>query len=149
MDRSVFKILISNSGAFPFRFHLSHRNPPVRWRGKLKNPAPALTLKPERSGPLPTLVFRPGKDQGKPDALSRRPDYSPHKGGDSESKYKVFLKPSQVDARHLTSSVKVNAAAAQAIDTDEDLAQAIKASLKNDPTMAQCLENLENPELPR
>src|ERR1700687_5632004 len=57
MDRSVFKILISNSGAFPFRFHLSHRNPPVRWRGKLKNPAPALTLKPERSGPLPTLAL--------------------------------------------------------------------------------------------
>ena len=56
MNRCVFKILISNSGAFPFQFHLSHRNPPVRWRGKLKNPAPALTLKPERSGPLPTLV---------------------------------------------------------------------------------------------
>ena len=53
----MFKILISNSGAFPFRFPLSHRNPPVRWRGKLKNPAPALTLKPERSGPLPTLRF--------------------------------------------------------------------------------------------
>src|ERR1700686_5112890 len=59
MDRSVFKILISNSGAFPFRFHLSHRYPPVRWRGKLKNPAPALTLKPERSGPLPTLDYSP------------------------------------------------------------------------------------------
>jgi len=27
------------------------------------------------------IVFRPGKDQGKPDALSRRPDYSPHKVG--------------------------------------------------------------------
>src|SRR6202165_392033 len=96
------------------------------------------------------IVFRPGKDQGKPDALSRRPDYSPRKGRDSEKQGKVFLKPSQVDTSHLTNlSLTLNTAAAQTIDTDDDPAQAIKTSLADDPNLALHLESLRNPELPR
>jgi hypothetical protein len=41
------------------------------------------------------IVFRPGKDQGKPDTLSRRPHYWPLKGGGRENKNNefLFLKP--------------------------------------------------------
>ncbi|HXN89892.1 MAG TPA: RNase H-like domain-containing protein, partial [Candidatus Sulfotelmatobacter sp.] len=98
------------------------------------------------------IVFRPGKDQGKPDALSRRPDYSPRKGGDREMQGKVFLKPSQVDTSHLANpspTLTLNTAAAQTTDTDDDLAQAIKTSLADDPNLAPHLDSLRNPELPR
>jgi hypothetical protein len=105
------------------------------------------------------IVFRPGKDQGKPDALSRRPDYSPRKGGDSRKKSQIFLKPSQTDTSRIDPNTErtnassitltVNAVAAQAIDTDDDLAQLIKNSLPEDPDVGQHLQNLQNPELQR
>jgi len=42
-----------------------------------------------------TIVFRPGKQEGKPDALSRRPDYT--LGNDASESTMTFLKPKQVD----------------------------------------------------
>src|SRR5277367_1926572 len=41
------------------------------------------------------IVFRPGKQGGKPDALSRRPDYTLSK--DASERTMTVLKPEQVD----------------------------------------------------
>jgi hypothetical protein len=48
-----------------------------------------------------------------------------------------------------TATFTVNATAAQRIDTDEDLAQAIKDALPSDPDIAAYLEYIRKPELPR
>ena len=41
------------------------------------------------------IIFRPGKHGGKPDALSRRPDYTLR--NDASERTMTFLKPEQVD----------------------------------------------------
>jgi hypothetical protein len=102
------------------------------------------------------IIFRPGKRQGKPDALSRRPDYRPYKegGGAAAQGESIFLKTDQVDTSLLDSAVdvvavKLNTIGAQAITTDDDLAQAIKNALPNDPNIGPYLENLSDPTLPQ
>src|ERR1700691_462644 len=43
------------------------------------------------------IIYRPGPKNGKPDALSRHPDYHPEGGGDPlYSSNKPFLKPGQL-----------------------------------------------------
>jgi hypothetical protein len=101
-----------------------------------------------------TIIFRPGKHQGKPDALSRRPDYWPPKGGNGDKNNEfLFLKPNQVDLSlcpTLTRTpIAVSATAGETITTDDELAEAIKTALPNDPNIGSYLENLRNPELPR
>jgi hypothetical protein len=67
----------------------------------------------------------------------------------------IFLKTDQIDTSLLDSSlvvlaIKLNALGAQAIIYHyDDLAQAIKNSLPNDPNIGPYLENLRNPHSPR
>jgi hypothetical protein len=104
------------------------------------------------------IIFRPGKDQGKPDALSRRPDYWPPKGGGRENKNNefLFLKRHQVDLSHLESPtlsskahlVALKGNAIDSIATDDELAKAIKTVLLDDQDIGQHLGSLHNPDLP-
>jgi RNase H-like domain found in reverse transcriptase/Reverse transcriptase (RNA-dependent DNA polymerase)/Integrase zinc binding domain/Chromo (CHRromatin Organisation MOdifier) domain/gag-polyprotein putative aspartyl protease len=107
-----------------------------------------------------TIIFRPGKHQGKPDALSRRPDYLPLKGGGGDNKNNefLFLKPHQVDlsllpedsaCTHLSAQSIHLATAVETLATDDALADAIKVALPRDPNIGPYLKNLHSPELPR
>jgi hypothetical protein len=101
------------------------------------------------------IVFRPGKRQGKPDALSRRPDYRPRGGEDRAAAQdkSIFLKTDQFDTFFLehpsTNTLTLNANRAQVFNTDDDLAQAIKTALPEDRNIGPHLENLHNPDLER
>ena len=85
-----------------------------------------------------TITFRPGIRQGKPDALSRRPDHRSLKGGDTLAKKHqfAFLKPSQVkDFPTKNEEVYTSSLAAMQViplDVDEDLAKAIQEALPRD-----------------
>ena len=101
-----------------------------------------------------TITFRPGVRQGKPDALSRRPDHRSLERGDTLAKKHefAFLKPHQVkdlskDTEIYTGSLSAMQVIPLSIDTD--LAKAIQGALPTDPTVGEYLENLRNPELPR
>src|SRR5208282_3543520 len=82
------------------------------------------------------IVFRPGKQGGKPDALSRRPDYmSPEE--DRDIRTMAFLKPDQVDTSLLNPKtpeailqcVRLNSVVAEVMAIDEELAQNIRQAL--------------------
>jgi hypothetical protein len=96
-----------------------------------------------------TITFRPGVRQGKPDALSRRPDHR-SKGGDTLGKKHefAFLKPHQV---HDTEVYAGSLSAMQVIPlgVDDDLSKAIQDALPADRNIGEYLENLRNPDLPR
>ena len=96
------------------------------------------------------IQFRPGVEAGKPDALSRRPDYWPKGGGDPATRNEfTFLKPEQVEGFPNEANYIVCAAVAQSLDIDRNLGTAISASLPMDPDIGPYLEQLRNPELPR
>ena len=96
------------------------------------------------------IQFRPGVEAGKPDALSRRPDYWPKGGGDAASRNEfTFLKPEQVEGFLSELNYMVCAAVAQALDIDEDLGTAITAALPTDPDIGPYLEQLRDTGLPR
>ena len=106
------------------------------------------------------IQFRPGVEAGKPDALSRRPDYWPKGGGDPATRNEfTFLKPEQMEgfpSEELSNketpseaNYMVCAAVAQSLDIDQDLGAAISAALPMDPDIGPYLEQLRNPELPR
>jgi hypothetical protein len=101
-----------------------------------------------------TITFRPGIRQGKPDALSRRPDHRSSKGGDTLGKKHefAFLKPHQVKDFENNNEVYTCSASAMEViplGIDEDLAKAIQEALPTDPNIGEYLENLRNPDLPR
>ena len=98
------------------------------------------------------IKFRPGVKSGKPDALSRRPDYSPLKEGGTiriQHEY-AFLKPNQIDVLDETAPhFKISELAATAIDIDNDLAKAITAALPLDADIGPHLKYLQDLNLPR
>jgi RNase H-like domain found in reverse transcriptase/Reverse transcriptase (RNA-dependent DNA polymerase)/Integrase zinc binding domain/Chromo (CHRromatin Organisation MOdifier) domain len=102
-----------------------------------------------------TITFRPGVRQGKPDALSRRPDHRSLKGGDTLTKKHefAFLKPSQVkDFPTKNEEVYTSSLAAMQViplNVDDDLAKAIQEALPEDRNIGEYLENLRDPDLPR
>ncbi len=91
------------------------------------------------------IVFRPGKRSGKPDALSRRPDYT--SGKNPEARTLTFLKPHQVDTAELASSAfTLNNAVVEHVGIDGDLLAKIRARLDDDPDLGPILHRLQNPE---
>ena len=106
-----------------------------------------------------TIVFRPGKQGGKPDALSRRPDYT--LGKDASERTMTFLRPEQVDTSLLPHDDPVLAsyclAAAEAtpavgaitIGGNETLAAQIRDALEHDEAVSPLLPYLRDPVLPR
>jgi transposase InsO family protein len=102
------------------------------------------------------IVFRPGKQGGKPDALSRRPDYmSPEE--DRDTRTMAFLKPEQVDTSWLNletpettlQCVRLNNVVAEVMGIDEDLAQSIRQALPVDPQIGSYLKYLVDDTIPR
>ena len=89
------------------------------------------------------IQFRPGIEAGKPDALSRRPDYWPPKGGgDSDSRNEfTFLKPDQVKGfPSLATTYMICASVAQSMNIDEDLKDSIANALPDDPDIGSYLQ---------
>jgi hypothetical protein len=99
------------------------------------------------------IVFRPGKQGGKPDALSRRPDYT--LGNDAEARTMTFLKPNQVDTSLLDDSevahLNCTLAATNALNigTNHARAAAIRTALESDEEIRPHLPYLRDPTLPR
>ena len=111
------------------------------------------------------IIFRPGKQGGKPDALSRRPDYT--SGDDSASRTITFLKPHHVDTSSLGSeytagprdgstvrAYSLNAAITQqlphrVLGTDTPLQEKILSHLDQDQKLSPRLPHLRNTSLPR
>jgi transposase InsO family protein len=99
------------------------------------------------------IVFRPGKQGGKPDALSRRPDYTLGKVADERTM--TFLKPSQIDTSLLPTDDPVLAAIAlfpaQILDAPilDEFSDSLRTALDEDDTIATILSHLREPELPR
>ena len=85
------------------------------------------------------IHFRPGVQGGKPDALSRRPDYVSE---NSVREPVPFLKPSQVD----TSEIEMGALESEHVGAlmDTALRQAILDALPGDPVASACLESLQD-----
>jgi hypothetical protein len=75
------------------------------------------------------IHFRPGKQGGKPDALSRRPDYVKE---NSIHEPTPFLKPEQVELGTREAGVR---------PSDEELCQAIMDALPKDPVVGTDLES--------
>jgi hypothetical protein len=100
-----------------------------------------------------TITFRPGVRQGKPDALSRRPDHRSKGGITLGKKHEfAFLKPHQVhDLSNNTEVYTGSLSAMQVIPLgiDDDLSKAIQEALPADRNIGEYLENLRNPDLPR
>ena len=100
------------------------------------------------------IVFRPGKQSGKPDALSRRPDYM--KGGLGSKETTTILKPDQVDVSALVESgelakdyLEVNAVSVAPMDKDDELGRRIKEAVEKDEEVGPYLKFLRSPNLPR
>ena len=96
------------------------------------------------------IVFRPGKQGGKPDALSRRPD---HFDGPSVPRQAMtFLKPNQVDTALLPSdvpSLSLNLAIINEVSVDKDLQHQIHQALPQDSDVGPYLTQIKDPNLPR
>ena len=108
------------------------------------------------------IHYRPGTLGGKPDALSRRPDYRPLRGGGTtmpKSKNPnefQFLKPQQLqdfptdkERTAIIAQLSISATIVQPLDQDESFLNEIKSSLKNDQAISPYLSQLEDPTLPR
>jgi len=99
------------------------------------------------------IVFRPGKEGGKPDALSRRPDYT--LGDEKEARNLTFLKPDQADTSLLSAkdvvltAYSLNNAIVESVGTNEHRAKAIRDALLLDPELGPYLQYLHDPDLPR
>jgi hypothetical protein len=96
------------------------------------------------------IVFRPGKQGGKPDALSRRPDYT--MGDNSAARTLTFLKPHQVDTSSLDANLpafSLNSAMIASLGTDTDLANTIRTNLDQDEFIHSYLPYLRAPTEPR
>ena len=109
------------------------------------------------------IVFRPGKQGGKPDALSRRPDYT--LGEKDRSKTMTFLKPEQIDTTLIDQDTdpeplqdtdpeplqeySLNATVIDTIGVDEELQERIKEALPKDAEVAPYLNQIADPTLPR
>jgi Reverse transcriptase (RNA-dependent DNA polymerase)/RNase H-like domain found in reverse transcriptase/Integrase zinc binding domain/Chromo (CHRromatin Organisation MOdifier) domain/Integrase core domain/Retroviral aspartyl protease len=89
------------------------------------------------------IVYRPGKKGGKPDALSRRPDYQiGHKGGEKgKTEKQEFLKPHQFTVSEALVSYPMG--------IDEDLKREIAQNLTTDENIGMYLQYLKDPDLPR
>ena len=106
------------------------------------------------------IVFRPGKQGGKPDALSRRPDHT--LGNDVSERTMTFLKPEQIDTSLLptddpllTSYVLAaahtvgDAASVTTIERSDDRAATIRNALDRDEVASYLLPYLRDPTLAR
>jgi hypothetical protein len=101
------------------------------------------------------IVFRPGKQGGKPDALSRRPDYPA--GKDPGDRLMTFLKPKQVDlslldpADPILASYSINPIVIASTEPPNSLAtpcprqQAILRAQEQDPRLTSLLSYLRDP----
>ena len=82
-------------------------------------------------------------EAGKPDALSRRPDYWPKGGSDPATRNEfTFLKPEQMEGFPSEANYMVCAAVAQSLDIDQDLGATIGAALPADLDIGPHLEQL-------
>ena len=99
------------------------------------------------------IVFRPGKQGGKPDALSRRPDYT--LGKDASERTMTFLKPEQVDISLLNPEDPILATyLLNIVDTttatpEDARTQNILAALDRDPEIGPYLPQIRDPASPR
>jgi len=98
------------------------------------------------------IVFRPGKLGGKPDALSRRPDYGTSSGPD-QSPISTFLKPSQLDLSLLDeaeahAAYVLNSTIIESVGVDEEKATTIRDTLPTDPEVGPYLRYLRDRFLP-
>src|SRR5437667_11233481 len=105
-----------------------------------------------------TITYRPGSLGGKPDALSRRPDYRPTNGGGTLRKPNQFqfLKPHQLinfpenEERIATiNQLSLSTTVIKSLNPDVGFADKIKAALPMDPNIGPYLANLHDPTLPR
>jgi hypothetical protein len=97
------------------------------------------------------IIFRPGKEGGKPDALSRRPDYKEQ--AQLGDRTMTFLKPEQVDTsaiKERSQETKISAQSARTeLREDMGLKQAILDALPRDPTIGEYLNHLRDPTMER
>lgn len=83
------------------------------------------------------ITFRPGRLQGKPDALSRRPEYQPKRGDGTEDQRKIpLLKTTQLRLQALIATPKTT------------LSDQIRQHLKNDPTAEEIRQQLRDNDSP-
>ena len=102
------------------------------------------------------IMFRPGKLGGKPDALSRRPDYM-HGDLSIPSQETMFLRSDQIDTSLLDQDIlesnaiflSLNKTTIQSIDVDTDLIQLIKDALPGDRNIGPYIELLKDPTMSR
>ena len=84
------------------------------------------------------IIYHPGPKNGKPDALSRCPDYHPKGGGDPLDSFdKPFLKPGQLI---LSTIFKPN--------PTNTFLEDIKSAQSLDPTLSPLLIHLKDPDTP-
>jgi len=101
------------------------------------------------------IVFRPGRDGGKPDALSRRPDYAEQ--ARSEDRTMTFLRPNQVDTSAIAGELKAPLEQAEVaarnvktgVGDDAGLENKIRDALQEDPDVQEYLRYLREPTLLR
>jgi len=101
------------------------------------------------------IVFRPGKDGGKPDTPSRRPDYAEQARGEDQTM--TFLRPNQVDTLAIVEELKAppeqTEVAARSAKTgvrdDAGVEKEIRDALQEDPDVQEYLRYLREPMLLR
>ena len=95
------------------------------------------------------IVFRPGKQGGKPDALSCRPDYMEEEN--NRGRVMTFLKPEQINTSLLESSDLTLAMYRLTIAEIllQDCAQEIRTALEQDPNIAQFLPQIRDMTVPQ
>lgn len=92
------------------------------------------------------IVYRPGSQGGKPDALTRRPDYRPEEGDALRmQQQRALLKPGQF----VPSDTLMATFEQPAPGIDTDLRNRIQQGLVSDAWFKQHRRFLENPDLPR
>jgi hypothetical protein len=100
------------------------------------------------------IIFRPGKQGGKPDALSRRPDYTAGLD-DKEERTMTFLKPEQIDTSLIDGDPTLPAyslnlgAVRELFGTDDERVRTIINALPTDPEVGPYLHYLRSPDVPR
>ncbi len=92
------------------------------------------------------IVYRPGSHGGKPDALTRRPDYRSEEGDALRlQQQRAVLKPSQF----ISSDTIMATFQQSALATDTDFRNRVQQALTADAWFKQHRTFLENPDLPR
>ncbi|HEY6407467.1 MAG TPA: RNase H-like domain-containing protein, partial [Ktedonobacteraceae bacterium] len=98
------------------------------------------------------ITYRPGPLGVQPDALSRRPDHGPMKGGEKNPNEFQFLKSHQIKDFPLHESSRTLASLAT-IPADPDTAptilEEIKRALPGDEQIGRYLQYLQDPAMPR